>query len=243
MLACHRHTPGRACARSHSAADAGWQATRTARRSEELAIAERILDAVAGLGPVFLHVAVFFLAFAECALFLDLVVPGEAGMIVAGAAAARADVPLPTMIAAAAAGAILGDSVSYLIGRRWGMALIRRWEPIRRRLEPRVERAQEFFADRGGAAVFLGRFVGVVRGVVPVVAGTARMPYRRFLPWNIAASLVWTGAVLSAGYLIGRHVEAVVSRASLAVTGVVVVGVAIWWVVSRRRHRAAEKDR
>jgi membrane-associated protein len=192
---------------------------------------------------VFLHAAAFFLAFAECALFLDLVVPGEAGMVVAGAAAARADVSLPSMIAAAAAGAILGDSVGYAIGRRWGLALVRRWEPVRRRLEPRVERAQEYFADHGGLAVFIGRFVGVVRGVVPVVAGTARMPYRRFLPWNIAASLAWTGAVMSAGYLIGRNVESLVSRASLVVTGVVVVGVVAWWVVARRRRHPAGKER
>ncbi|MGH8984349.1 MAG: DedA family protein [Acidimicrobiia bacterium] len=192
---------------------------------------------------MFLHAAVFFLAFAECALFLDLVIPGEAGMVVAGAAAARANVPLPTMIAAAAAGAILGDSVSYFIGRRWGMALTRRWGPLRRRLEPRIERAQGYFADHGGAAVFLGRFVGVVRGVVPVVAGTAGMQYRRFLPWNVAASLVWTSAVVSAGYLIGRHVEAVVSRASLVVTGVVVAGVVMWWVVARRRRQATERER
>jgi len=192
---------------------------------------------------VFLHAAAFFLAFAECALFLDLVVPGEAGMVVAGAAAARADVPLPSMIAAAAAGAIIGDSVSYVIGRRWGLAVVRRWEPVRRRVEPRVERAEQYFAERGGVAVFLGRFVGVVRGVVPVVAGTARMPYRRFLPWNIAASLVWTGAVMSAGYLLGRNVESLVSRASVVVTGVVVAGVVIWWVVARRRRHAAEKKR
>ena len=192
---------------------------------------------------MFLHAAAFFLAFAECALFLDLVVPGEAGMVVAGAAAARADVPLPSMIAAAAAGAIIGDSVSYVIGRRWGLAVVRRWEPVRRRVEPRVERAEQYFAERGGVAVFLGRFVGVVRGVVPVVAGTARMPYRRFLPWNIAASLVWTGAVMSAGYLLGRNVESLVSRASVVVTGVVVAGVVIWWVVARRRRHAAEKKR
>jgi membrane-associated protein len=186
---------------------------------------------------VFLHLAVFLLAFSECALFLDLVVPGEAGLVVAGAAASRADVPLPTMIAAAVAGAIIGDSVSYAIGRRWGLALVRRWEPIRRRLEPRVERAQAYFADHGGAAVFLGRFVGVVRGVVPVVAGTADMPYRRFLPWNVLASLVWASAVVSVGYLLGRNVEAVVSRASLVVAAVVLAGVGIWRLLARRRRR------
>jgi membrane-associated protein len=192
---------------------------------------------------VFLHAAAFFLAFAECALFLDLIVPGEAGMVVAAAAAARTDVPLPTMIAAAAAGAILGDTVGYLIGRRWGLAIVRRWEPVRTRLEPRVQRAERYFATRGGAAVFAGRFVGVVRGVVPVVAGTARMPYRRFLPWNVAASIVWTTAVMTAGYLIGRHVESVIGRVSLVVTALVLLVVAGWWLITRRRRRAAEAER
>jgi len=189
---------------------------------------------------VVLHAAAFLLAFSECALFMDLVVPGEAGMVVAGAAAARAEVPLVTMIAAAAVGAIAGDSVSYWMGRRFGMRLIRRWEPVRRRLEPRVERSHAYFAQRGGTAVFLGRFVGAVRGVVPAVAGMSAMPYRRFLSWNVLASIVWTSAVVSAGYLLGRNVEKVVSKASLAIT-LVVVGVAVtWWLVRRRNRSRAE---
>jgi membrane-associated protein len=173
---------------------------------------------------------------------MDLVVPGEAGMVVAGAAAARAEVPLVTMIAAAAVGAIAGDSVSYWMGRRFGMRLIRRWEPVRRRLEPRVERSHAYFAQRGGVAVFLGRFVGAVRGVVPAVAGMSAMPYRRFLSWNVLASIVWTSAVVSAGYLLGRNVEKVVSKASLAIT-LVVVGVAVtWWLVRRRNRSRAERS-
>lgn len=204
-------------------------------------IAERVLDAIADLGPVVLHLAAFLLAFAECALFMDLVVPGEAGMVVAGAAAARADVPLATMIVAATAGAILGDSVSFFVGRRWGMRVVRRWEPIRRRLESRVEQAQAYFEKRGGAAVFLGRFVGAVRGVIPAVAGTAAMPYRRFLPWNALASIVWTTAVVSAGYVLGRNVERVLSKASLVVTGVVLAGVLVWWLLRRRRRQGVAR--
>jgi membrane-associated protein len=199
-------------------------------------IVERVLDAVADLGPILLHAAAFLLAFGETALFMDLVVPGEAGMVVVGAAAARGDVPLPTMIAAAAAGATIGDSVSYLIGRRFGMRLIQRWEPVRRRLEPKVERARLYFERRGGAAVFLGRFVGAVRGVVPAVAGMAEMPYARFLAWNAAASVVWTGAVVSAGYLLGRNVEQVVSRLSLVVTAAVAAILVVWVLVRRARR-------
>ncbi len=200
-------------------------------------LADRLLDDIAEVGPIVLHLVVFFLAFSETALFLDLVIPGETGMVLAGAAASRAGASLPTMIAAASAGAILGDSVSYFIGRRWGMRLIQRWEPIRRRLEPRAERARGFFERHGGAAVFIGRWVGVVRGVIPVVAGTAEMPYRRFLAWNVLASVTWTGAVISAGYLVGRNVDGVVSRVGLAITLAAVAALVAWWWY-RRRHRA-----
>jgi len=190
-----------------------------------------------------LHAAAFLLAFSETALFMDLIIPGETGMVVAGAAAARADVPLATMITAAAVGAIAGDSVSFWVGRRWGMSLIRRWEPLRRRLEPRVERSREYFARRGGAAVFLGRFVGAVRGVVPAVAGMSAMPYRRFLPWNVLASIVWTIAVVSAGYVLGRNVEKVVSKASLVIALVVGAGVVTWWLLRRRSRDRAARSR
>jgi membrane-associated protein len=206
-------------------------------------LVERLLDAVADLGGPALHAVAFLLAFGECALFLDLVVPGEAGMVVVGAAAARGDYPLPTLIAAAGAGAIAGDSFSYFVGRRWGLALVRRWEPVRKRLEPRIEHAHGYFERRGGAAVFLGRFVGVLRGVVPVVAGTSSMPYPRFLMWNALASIVWTSAVLTAGYVVGRNVETIVSRVGLAVTAAVIAGVVVWWLVRRRRHGAGDRSR
>ena len=66
------------------------------------------------------------------------------------------------------------------------------------------------------------------------------MPYPRFLAWNAAASIVWTAAVISAGYLLGRNVETLVSRVSLAIAAVVVAGAAIWWLVRRRHRRSNE---
>ncbi len=212
-------------------------ATGTAVGPEERPIAKRILDAIADLGPGVLHLAAFLLAFGETAAFLGFVVPGEAGLVVAGAAASRSGASLPTMIAAAAAGSILGDSLSYLVGRRWGTSLVRRWKPIRRRVEPRVERARSFFERRGGAAIFFGRWIGVVRGIVPAVAGTAHMPYRRFLAWNVLASVTWATAVVSAGYLLGRNVEKVVSRFGLAVAVVAAAGAGTWWLLHQRGRR------
>jgi membrane-associated protein len=205
-------------------------------------IAERLLDAVAEIGTPGLYFVTAFLAFAECALFLDIVVPGETGMVVAGAAGARADASLPLLIGAAAAGATIGDSVSYALGRYVGLPLVHRWGWARRRLEPKVEQGHAYFQRRGGAAVFLGRFVGFIRGVVPFVAGTARMPYRRFLAWNVAASICWTGLVISAGYLLGRNIETLVDNIALVVAIAVVVGFG-GWLLYRRARRVSAPER
>lgn len=201
-----------------------------------------LLDRLAGADPLLLHLGAFFLAFGETAMFLDFVVPGEVGLVVVGAASGRADSPLWTLIAAASLGATLGDSVSYWLGRRFGLDLVCKWSFLRRRLEPAVERAQQHFERRGaGVTIFLGRFVGAARAVVPAVAGMARMPYLRFLPWNAAASVAWTTVVISLGYAFGRHIGGIVGDVGLAISAVVVVGATLWWFVRRRRRDAGAR--
>src|SRR5687768_9621003 len=120
-------------------------------------MAETILDAVADLGGPLLYLIAFLLAFGETAAFLDFIVPGEVGLVVAGAAAERAGEPLVVMILVGSVGATLGDSFSYWLGQRFGVRVVERWEFTRRRLLPKVERAQVYFERRGGAAVFFGR--------------------------------------------------------------------------------------
>lgn len=197
-----------------------------------------LIDAVAGLDSPVLVVVVAALAFAETAFLLDLVVPGEVGMVIAGAAGAQADVPLAALVAGAAIGATLGDTVSFLLGRRFGTGLGRRWAWTRRRVAPGLDRAHEYFERHGGRAVFVGRWVGAMRAVVPLVAGSARMRFRRFFPWNVAASLSWGAAVVGAGYLLGADVAGFVDRLGRVVSGVALVALALWWLRRRRMHQA-----
>jgi membrane protein DedA with SNARE-associated domain len=198
-------------------------------------VAQRLIELVAGVqGPVLLLI-VALLAYGETAMFAGLIVPGEIGMVVAGASAKAAGMPLPLVIAAGIVGAILGDTTSYWIGRTAGKHLICRWEPVRKRVEPRLERAEAHFERRGGAAVFLGRFVGALRAVVPATAGMSRMPFHRFLAWNAAASIVWAGAIIGIGYTVGRQAASVVDRYGLAVSAAIVV-IAGTAFVLRRRH-------
>jgi membrane protein DedA with SNARE-associated domain len=196
-----------------------------------------LLDEIGRLGSPWLQLVAFGLAFGETAFLLDLLVPGEVGLVVVGAGAARGGEPLVTVIAAAALGATLGDSVGWLIGRYGLTWLLARVSWLHRHLEPRLEPARAYFEQRGGAAVFLGRFVGALRSVVAIAAGLGGMPFLRFLKWNVAASIVWTGLVVSAGYLFGRNVDAVVSDVGLIVAGAILAGVVTLWLVVRWRKR------
>ena len=85
--------------------------------------------------------------------------------------------------------------------------------------------------------MFLGRFVGALRSVVAIAAGLGGMPFLRFLKWNVAASIVWTGLVVSAGYLFGRNVDAIVSDLGLIIAAAIVAGVILLLLLVRWRKR------
>jgi membrane-associated protein len=163
--------------------------------------------------------AVFFLTVAETALFVGFVVPGELAVILGGVLASRAHVPLPAILAASVVGPILGDSIGYYLGRRYG-------ENTRhKRLRKRWAKAQSWIKNKGAPAVFLGRFVAFVRSFIPAAAGVSRMPYRKFLPWNVAAGILWGAGSALLGYFAGENFEAVAHAMGwlgLALLGVVI---------------------
>ncbi len=200
-------------------------------------MANRIIDWVAMLDSWVLCLVVFGLAFGESAAGVDFVVPGEVGMVVAGAAGPRADVPLWLLIVMGALGAIAGDQLSYHLGRRYGVALVDRWSFTRRHLGPRVEDARRHFEARGGSTVFVARWVGALRAVVPFVAGAAGMPGARFFAWNVAGASTWVATVITVGYVFGRSVADRVDRYSLWLSIAVVGGLAAWFAVHWYRRR------
>jgi membrane protein DedA with SNARE-associated domain len=144
-----------------------------------------ILNTAAQLASPWAYLVLALLAAAEAAAFVGLAVPGETAMLLGGFLAFQGRVSLGWIMAAGAVGAVVGDSIGYQIGRRFG-------EPLKRsRLgrkvgEERWASAEAYLRAKGGRAVFLGRFVGVLRALVPALAGMSGMPYRTFLPWNFA---------------------------------------------------------
>ena len=200
-----------------------------------------LIEAAARLGTWALTAIAFGLGFGESAIALDLFVPGEVGMVFIGAAARDGNAPLALVIGAGVLGAIAGDNLSYFIGRRWGTTVLYRWAWLRRRVEPSVERSRKHFTRRGGVAVFVARWVGALRAVMPVVAGISEMPYRRFLAWDASAAVLWTSAVVSLGYYLGDDIAGVIDRVGVVVS-VVVVALLVALIVIRRRVRTRRSD-
>lgn len=204
---------------------------------------EGLLDGLAGLDTHWFLLLAFFLPFGETVALLDAIVPGEVGMVLLGAAAADAGVPIPLVIAIGALGAFAGDSTSWFIGHRWGYRLITKWEPIHRRMAKPLEVAERHFEAKGGRTVFAGRFVGALRALVPLVAGTSGMRYRAFLPWNAAASVIWVSAVVILGAVFGKTVASTVDRFGIVLTSLVAalaVGLFIRHKVRQRRALTEE---
>ena len=191
------------------------------------------------------YIVVFAATALEASALVGLVVPGEAALLLAGFLAWRGQLSLWLVMVAAVAGAAVGDSVGYEIGRHLGRRI---YESRVGRLigRDRWDRGRSFLRRHGAKAVFFGRFVGLLRALVPAIAGDSRMPYPRFLLWNVAGALVWAPATVLTGYLAGpsyRVLERWLGRGSLVLAAVVVAGVIAWHVVRRPATRREQSPR
>ena len=203
-------------------------------------IAGRVGALLLGLHGWPVYAAIGLLAFAEAAIFVGLVVPGETGLVLGGVLAAQGRLDLAVLVPVGILAAIAGDSVGYAVGHRMGPGLRRsRWG--RRIGEPRWDRAEAALRRRGAVAVVAGRFVAVLRALVPAVAGAARMPYRQFLPANAVGGALWATAAAGVGYLAAgswQHARALLGLWGAA--GAALVALTVLVAARRRRHRTAE---
>jgi membrane-associated protein len=178
------------------------------------------------------------LVFAEASILIGFVFPGETAVILGGVAASRGHVNIVTLIVLVVACGIAGDSVGYLVGRRWGRRLIAtRLLRSRRHL---IDAVLTQLRRRGATAVVLARFTAFLRAIVPGLAGMSEMPYRIFLPANAAGGIVWGTGFCLLGYVVGHaytKVEHVSSIASDVLLGLVAVVIVVLIIRRRRRER------
>lgn len=192
------------------------------------------------LHPVWLMLICTLLVFAEDAIFIGFVIPGESAAVVAGVAASFGHVPLPVAMASIVIAAILGDSVGYEVGKHFFGPKVLESRMLLKH-QKQIGRAQGFLRRRGGAAVFLGRFTAFFRAMMPALAGASRMPYRRFLAWNATGGLVWGIGFVLLGHIAGSSYHTLEAKAGKYVAiglVVVVIAVIIFWRVRSERRNA-----
>jgi undecaprenyl-diphosphatase len=181
---------------------------------------------------------VFAMPALEASAFVGFIFPGEIAVILGGVLASEGELPLAAVLVLASAGAIIGDSIGYGIGRRYGRTLLARAPRIIR--PQHVERGVDILRRLGGRAVFVGRFAAALRVLVPGLCGIARMPYRTFLTWNVIGGVIWACGAGTLGYVAGtgyRSIERRLSYAGYFVLGAAALAVVAMMLVRRRRRR------
>src|SRR3954469_23527471 len=178
------------------------------------------------------------LAFLETGAFVGLVAPGESAILVGGVVAGQGQISIYVLIGLVWACAVAGDLTSYVLGRRRGRSFLERHGPRVKITEERLRYVEDFFARRGGITILIGRFIGLVRAIAPFIAGASKMPLRTFLPYDVLGAGLWGSLFCLLGYFFWRSldkVEAYIGKGAAAFTGLVVAGLAIWFVVRYRR--------
>ena len=202
-----------------------------------------VLDQLYKLPSTLVYVTVFLLVFGEAALFIGFILPGETAVLVGGAIASQGHVNIVWLCALVVVAAIVGDTVGYFIGGRWGHHLLKL--PIVRHRHVLIQRALDGLNRRGPIYVFLGRFTAFLRAVMPGLAGMSKMHYRRFLVANALGGLCWgTGFTLIGYYGAAtlKKFEKYASWAGITMLCLIVVGVGALHVTTKRREAAAEKE-
>jgi membrane-associated protein len=202
---------------------------------------------VNGGGSWALWIAVAII-FAECGLLFGFFLPGDTLLFAVGvfAATGAVDEPIWLICLVLCTAAVLGNVVGYEIGNRLGEAFLRGERHRFRFVHQRhIERTERFFDRYGAPAIVLARFVGVVRTLITVVAGAARMNRARYITYSAIGAVVWAAGITLLGYFLGRipfvqrHVQPHLDLFVLIAVGSTLVSVVAHLLIER--YRAARQ--
>ncbi|RLT91084.1 MULTISPECIES: bifunctional DedA family/phosphatase PAP2 family protein [unclassified Ketobacter] len=187
-------------------------------------------------------IAIAVMAFLESLAVVGIVVPGVALLFAAGTAAGSTDIDVIWVLLAAFCGAVAGDGLSFLLGYHYH-AFIRRIPPFK--THPQwIDKGEQFFARYGLMGIVIGRFVGPIRPVMPLVAGFMQMRPVNFFSVNMLSAIAWAPFYLMPGYLVGASLEGTnaLSGRHLLFLSIMIVGgwllaQLLWWTHDHIRQR------
>lgn len=204
---------------------------------------EHLLRTIGYSAGAWLYVLAGGLAFAEAAILVGMVLPGETALLIAGVFcnARYGHLNLGLMILIAVVSAIAGDSVGYEFGKKFGPPLRRsrlgRWVG-----EYRWAKVDGFLHKHGGKAVLLGRLTAVLRALMPSMAGMSGMRYRTFLLWNAVGGLVWAPGCVLLGYAFASALNVVGQTLTWAPLAILALFVVIYLGLHLRKHRVEKAE-
>ncbi len=195
------------------------------------------------MSPPLALALVFLLPALEASVFVGFIFPGETVVILGGVLAFEHKLPLWLVMVSASSGAIIGDSVGYFVGVKFGHRILEKASG--RLIKPkRVHQVTEFIAKRGAIGVVIGRFTTVLRVLVPGVAGMSDMPYVKFLISNVIGGVGWAVLYSYLGYSAGTSfaaVERTAGTTGVIVFAAVVAVVGVYFLFRYVREFAKEK--
>ncbi|MDP9235327.1 MAG: DedA family protein [Actinomycetota bacterium] len=174
----------------------------------------------------------------ERSIFIGLIIPGDIMLALGGVYASEGRLNLAVVIVIGIVAALIGESAGYWLGRRYGIKLIRAL-PLVRGLEPRLDDAHAYFRKHGGMTVAVGRYATAAGAFVPFSAGIAKMPYRRFIAFDIPAVAIWAALISGFGYAVGRNlafIDKTLSRFGYIVLALIVALVVVRFLRKRRER-------
>jgi membrane protein DedA with SNARE-associated domain/membrane-associated phospholipid phosphatase len=213
---------------------------------------QQALEDVSSTLGSFTYVLVGLGAFAETGAFVGLVLPGETVVILGGAVAGQGETSIVLTIGVVWLGALAGDSLSFVLGRRLGRGFLLRHGPKVRITRERFARVEEYFSRHGGMTIVIGRFIGLVRALAPFVAGSSGMRYTYYLPFGVLGTGLWAAAFALVGYFASQSLDAAARTAGrgtllfgIAVAVIVAIVVAVRFLrqPENRRRLVAEMER
>lgn len=207
---------------------------------------EKIVEHVGRRLGQWTYVLVGALAFLETGAFIGLIAPGETAIILGGVIAGQGEINVIFLLGLVWACALGGDLVSFAFGRRLGREFMLRHGPRFKITEERLVQVEQFYGRHGGKTVLIGRFISLVRAVSPFIAGASRMPFSRFLPYDVIGAGLWGSLYVLLGYVFWHSFDKVTQyagRGAFVFGTVVLIVVGIVWLVrtlkDRERREAA----
>jgi membrane-associated protein len=184
---------------------------------------DQYLNTLVESSGFFVYIILFIVVFCETGLVITPFLPGDSIIFACGALAAIGQLNVFLVLAVFIAAAIFGDTVNYILGKHYGTALVVK---IGGRFvkERHLEEARLFYDKYGGMAIFLGRFVPIIRTFVPFVAGMSNMKYQKFIYYNILGGITWAALFALAGFYFG-NIPVIQNNFSIVVLAIILISV------------------